>query len=266
MNGNTFWEKGNCYKNREYYIQLLPKYLWGGVSDIEYLDMKLHEFLKSSTNNTLEFGAGSGRGTKILQKYTRNITAVEINPHMLSSFECKTDKITLINENMNSFINKRPLDGYDLIFSFWGPYPNSRSTNILLNKILPKTKGIFFHAHRGAYEQKLIRQVLQKYNDYAYNPNKDTSIKEDSFRNVIETHHKQGLLEYQVEEVLGKSQFESLDAAIESFLNFHLTGIFEKQVYLKVYAFLKDCLREHTLPSGKVSIESGMKIFSFIRH
>ena len=54
----------------------------------------------------------------------------------------------IVNEDLNHFIINRPLKMFDLIFSFWAPYPNNYTTTYLLNHVKEKAKGLFFHAHR----------------------------------------------------------------------------------------------------------------------
>ncbi len=263
---NIFWENRNCYEDGKYYCSLLPKYDLNNLSDLEYLNYYLENNLKDKINNSLEFAAGTGRATKVLQAYSSNITIIEINPFMLKSFELKIDdKIVIINDDMNNFIKKNSLRKYDLIFSFWGPYLDGNSNGMLFEKLSSGTKGIFFHADRGKFEQKLIRKVLNKYKDKKYNPNKNTSEKEDFFIQKLEEYKKLNIIDFSIEEVTGQARFKSLDLAIETFLNFHLANLFDKDTYFKVYDFLENILRDNMNPSGEININSGMKIFNLIK-
>jgi hypothetical protein len=263
MNTKELWEKGNSYGNGSYYQALLPQYVWQGQEDAAHLDVYLSQNLKKKANRALEFGAGTGRGTNILKKYCRAITAIEINKAMSSYF---TDSnITLFNEDLNTFIKNRPLGIYDLIFSFWGPYLCEQSTDLLINKINSGTRGIFFHAHRGTIEQKLIRRTLQKFKNPSYNPETNTSINEDNFKRKLDEFEKSKQLEFTVKEVLGSAQFRSIDSAMESFLNFHLGGVFEQGAYFEVSKFLEPLLREHQLASGEISMGAGIKIFDLVK-
>ena len=260
------WENRNCYEKGSYYRSLLPKYDWKNLSDLEYLNYYLINNLKDKKNNSLEFAAGTGRATKVLQAYSSNITIVEINPFMLKSFELKMDnRIVIFNDDMNNFIKKNSLKKYDLIFSFWGPYPDNSSNEILFEKLSSGTEGIFFHADRGKFEQKLIRRILNQYKDKKYNPNKNTSEKEDFFIQRLEEYKKSNIIDFSIEEVTGQARFKSLDSAIEAFLNFHLANLFDQDTYFKVYDFLENTLRDNMNNSGEINIDSGMKIFNLIK-
>jgi len=260
------WENRNCYEDGNYYCSLLPRYSWKNLSDLEYLNSYLTSNLKDKKNNSLEFAAGTGRATKVLQTYSSNITVVEINQFMLRSFELRrNDKIVIFNDDMNNFIKNNLLRKYNLIFSFWGPYPDRGANEILLEKLSSGTKGIFFHADRDKFEQKLIRKVLNRYKDKKYNPDKSTSEKEDNFIQKLEEYKKSNIIDFSIEEVKGQARFKSLDSAIETFLNFHLANLFDQDTYFKVYDFLENTLRDNMNNSGEVSIDSGMKIFSLIK-
>lgn len=265
MNVVELWEKSNCYNHGEYYSSLLPEYNWQGLSDTEYLDLFLSERLAKKMKHTLELGAGSGRGTKIVLKHSDKVTAVEINRAMLDSFECSDENVFCVNEDMNFFVKEQSLKLYDLIFSFWGPYLIRESAEVLITDVSSGARGVFFHAHRGGLEQRIVRETLHKFKDRRYDPDKKTSNEEDAFREVLEKHGKSGRIDYCVNEVLGEARFRSLDFALESFLNFHLGGVFEKRVYLEVARFLENRLKT-CLKNQEIHVPSGVKIFSFVKN
>jgi len=265
MKAEKLWEKSNCYDYRKYYATLLPEYNWQGLSDTEYLDLFLSERLAKKVSHALELAAGSGRGTKIVLKHSDKVTAVEINPAMLDSFEFSDANLFCVKEDMNDFVKKQSLKSYDLIFSFWGPYFTRESAEISIANVNSGTRGIFFHAHRGTIEQKLIREVLHKFKNGTYNPKKNTSDKEDAFREILDKYRESGQIDYCVEEILGEARFRSLDFALESFLNFHLGGVFERKVYLEAASFLEARLKTYS-DNERIRVPSGIKIFSFVKN
>jgi hypothetical protein len=260
------WEKSNCYNNGNYYEELLPAYSWENLSDTKYIDQYLSKYLKLNTHSILELSAGTGRATKILEKYSVQIDAAEPSTDMINAFKIQSNTINLINKSNEKLLTENSLNKYDLIFSFLGPYLDINGTNLLLNNISHNTKGIFVHANRACYEQKLIRTALHLFKNKDYDPKLNKSEKEEKFFNILKQHELLGNIKFVVTEVKGKVKYKSLDFAVESFLNFHFAGVFSEENYIKAYTFLYKELNKHKTTSKEIKLDSGMKIFNIIKN
>lgn len=119
--------KFDVYLDPLYYEEILPYYDFDGKSDEDILEEFLQTEVKKQGRKfrkVLELGCGSGRGTKIIQKYTEKLVAVDLNKDMIELSKKRygdNSKITFHNEEMLEFSKKNVdlIADVDLVVSFW---------------------------------------------------------------------------------------------------------------------------------------------------
>lgn len=287
----SFKQKKSCYLNGDYYNHLLPNYSWSGLTDEEYLEKHLTEILPKGAESALELACGSGRGTKILKKFTKRITAVDKSDGMLSAIPQEVkDQIVLVKSDMKEYILKsidnNTISNFDFIFSFWGifylihqeylhidknnnlfevnqkiAYNNAKDIALkFLSSLGTNANACFFHVRRDTDEQFLNRQMWARWVNPRYNPSIPTPS-ELIFKEVLEELKSQRILDYSIKDVNGTVTYNNMDNAVETFLNFHSKAYFNDKLFFdEVLNFLQKNLSHYKIKNGKIIMGAGLKL------
>ncbi|MBN1159810.1 MAG: class I SAM-dependent methyltransferase [Candidatus Diapherotrites archaeon] len=266
------------YGDAEYYAYILPEYKFGGLLDTERLEIWLKGHGRFS--NALELACGGGRATRILAKYAEHVDAVDVSPSQLryAKQNVESANVTFIHDNMMSFANASAdrLADYDLILSFWGFFYAAndefartgkqkivqrnprrafvRARKNLMNffsKIGPEAKFLFFHVRSDTQEQRVYRQIIGTYCPVFMPPSRTPS--EILLPQALsECGHRFNWLN-----VEGEVQYDTMEKALETNLNFHLRGFFNDKPELPViYNVLRNELERYE-NEGKIHMQAG---------
>lgn len=244
-------KKFDVYLDPLYYEEILPPYKFNGKNDEEILEDYLKENIKKQRRKfkvALELGCGSGRGTKILEKYCEKIIAVDLNEKMikLARERIKDDsKVTFHHSEMLEFVKKSPdlIKDVDLVVSFWAlnyslnaefAYRDParqifKPTNpkealikchkkleTLFKNIGEKAKFIFFHYDPESEEQVIAHKCWAKIVPFPWNEKSPSLIALKKF------FEKQNKINSCICKLNGVNELGNHNHALEIFMNFHL--------------------------------------------
>ncbi|MBE6447959.1 MAG: methyltransferase domain-containing protein [Alphaproteobacteria bacterium] len=266
------------YLPPDYYIQLLKTYSFSGKTDIELFKEILN--IIPCTNKSIEFGCGTGRGTKsFLEIYPNsNLDILDLSNDMLSYSKSKYNvKNAILNDSL-SFM-KQCSSVYDFCFSLWSfshsvhqnleKFENEIEGKKYVIKILRKfidenleKNGYFFIIHFDSHSEEqtiLMKQWSKK--SYVYDRKEKLSLSLETILEALDELKNSNIANYKIEHLSGDTIFyENLDEAIEIFLNFHLEGVFNNcsdDEWLKVYNEIEMDLKKYITAAGNLSIHPG---------
>lgn len=280
------------YLDSEYYERFIPPFNFDGKNDEEYLDSWLNENYPNM-GKTLELACGTGRMTKILNKYAQEIVGVDKSPKMLEAAKQKFEgqpQIHLFLSDAYDYINRaietEEISTFDSITSFWGinymlhhdfiridyngeliqalkPEEIKRAEEIAimkLRRLLDYSKSgaryIFFHVRSDTDEQIINRKYWGR-----FNPLFKPSLKTPSQRiieKVLSEYKEKGRLQYNIKHVDGTVRFNNLETALETFLNFHSKGYFNNRPEcVSIFKEMEKDLLCYRLPNGEIELGAG---------
>jgi SAM-dependent methyltransferase len=288
------------YLDSEYYEQSLPHFLFEGKSDEEYLDTWLRRNYQN-IGKTLEIACGTGRMTKILHKYAREIVGIDKSPQMLQAarrrFEC-TPNVRLVLSDASSFIKKTietdEMRSFDSIMSFWGInymlhhyFIRIEPEGELFQALSPEeiknaeksatadfkrllecsrkgSRYLFFHVRSDTEEQMINRKPWGELNPYFMPPKKTPS--QSIIERVLAEEHKENRLDYTLKYVDGTVSFPSLEKALEIFLNFHSKGYFNNRPeFVSVFEEMRTALLQRRRGNGQIELGAGFILIDILR-
>jgi SAM-dependent methyltransferase len=284
---------GSEYLAPEYYDRILKKY---GTQDGLHEDLDLlANFLNERPLNgsVLELGCGSGRATRIITKinHYRDLVVTDLSKQMLSFVQNEEGpKISEYEQSDHIDYLQKTTKEFDTIISLWslahsvfpwyarhGQDAFKMIEGILTNFFVKNLKGggaVFVIQTDGASEeQKLIKQswflgdgILNKrpleteyYSDFQ---SPSIRILDSVFATLLKSLIFDST-ETNVTKVTGNEiEYESLDEALEIFMNFHLEGEFNgTPAFTPVYGFLKSEFEKIFKAKGKLAIGTGFWIY-----
>jgi len=248
---NWLDKKFDVYLDPLYYEEILPPYKFHGKTDEEILEGYLKEKVDKQGHKfrcVLELGCGSGRGTKIIEKYCDKIIAVDLNKKMIELAEKrikKKDKINFFHAEMLEFVkeNSDLIKDVDLVVSFWALNYSLNSefayrdpskqifkpTNpeealekcqkklkVLFENIGNNANFIFFHYDPESEEQKIAHKCWEKIVPFPWNE------KSPSLFALKKFFEKQNNIDSCICKLNGVNALGNKDHAMEIFMNFHL--------------------------------------------
>lgn len=274
------------YVEPSYYDNLLKPYIFAGKSDLDiFKDFLKQDFKRSNTQpKVLELGCGNGRVTKVflntIQKY--NLDLVDLSSRMMkaskSNFKTYKNIKYFVSDSINYLEKNNKV--YDLIFSLWS---FSHSVHQILNKYgiekgnkkikktiiktvqknMKKGSQIFIiHFDSLSDEQRiLIRQWRHVFPIFKRNSIQSPSklIIDESLNELFEM----GLIKYSLKHYIGKPIiYDSIDKALEIFMNFHMESFFNKSVQCpQIINELTAYFQKFKRKNGKIYIKPGCYIY-----
>lgn len=273
------------YVGSEYYDKLLKDYVFQGRSDLQHF----HDYLKglSSLGSVLELGAGNGRATKVFLDKARckKLTLVDLSSNMLNGARDKFQKegIHYVRSDMITYISKSQ-GTFDFIYTLWS---FSHSVHQHLDQMgLKKGRGIIKgvlekmvreNMHKGSKfylvhfdslsdEQRiLMKQWRRKFPIFRY-----TSKQSPSKRYVDEAlgeMKKDGMIRCDTRHYEGEAiRYDSMDEALEIFMNFHLESFFNRRKLTRVVLEdIEKYLKRYQKPDGTICVKPGCFIYSITK-
>lgn len=276
------------YIHPQHYERLLKEYIFSGKADLEYFDDDL-KFLESSDLRILELGSGSGRATDIFLKKIKKfkkLDLVDLSPHMVRWLEKKYGKNTKVTEITADSIDylETTKRYYDYVFSLWSfshsihqhmekdgvkkasKYIRKNLINFFSNKLNPGGKFFLIHFDSRSDEQRILMKQWSKFFPTFKVINKQSPSKlllDDTFKYL----EKKGVIQkLRIKHLTGQPiVYESLEEALEIFINFHMETEFNRSPYIK------EILREVSSDMSKYRrkdryyIKPGCFIYTFQR-
>ncbi|MEV4312992.1 class I SAM-dependent methyltransferase [Actinocrispum sp. NPDC049592] len=280
------------YLRPEYYDQLLPEYSFGGYSDLDLLASFLRGLQARDGMRVLELGCGSGRATDVLFREMSDPAAVDLvdlSPQMVDfcrgRFQQQSPNLNVYQSDSLNYLRGATSE-YDVIVSLWNlshsvhqhmlrdgrAAAESRVRGaiekLITHRMAPGASAFLIHYDIQSPEQKLInpwRKLLWQDADPDYEVSGQTPSKiildevltraqDEGYIAFNCTHHEGDPIEY-----------DSVDHALEVFMNFHMEGIFNSHDRLvDVLANLQAGLDEHT-QDGMVAVAPGCFTYSIVR-
>ena len=252
-------KKSGDYLPPNYYNKILKDYIFEGKSDLQIFSNYLKRGIATRKNlDVLELGGGSGRSTKIFLDSSYNWRSFDILD--LSEEMIKFSKKQFLEKNIK-FIKSDTIDylfntekKYDFVFCLWnlshsihqqilskGIFPGSAYVTQALNKFLSenlKPRGVFFFIHYDTLseEQKIVvpqRIQLWKNVFSGYDVTKQSPSKQ-LIDEITSTLIHKNIISAKISHLKGDPiKYNSLEEALEIFMNFHMEGIFNNDKNIK---------------------------------
>ncbi|MDB5245218.1 MAG: ubiE/COQ5 methyltransferase family protein [Parcubacteria group bacterium] len=284
---------GSEYLAPKYYDRILKKYATydGLYEDLDLLTNFLNDC--PSDGSTLELGCGSGRATRVITaaNHYRDLTVTDLSKQMLNFVqEQEGSKISEYEQSDHIEFLQGTKKEFNTVISLWslahsifpwylkhGQGAFNLIEGILTDffvKNLKRDGAVFIIQTDGASEeQKLIKQswflgdgILNKdrlQSEY-YHEFQSPSIRIlDSVFAALTASQVFDPTDTKVIRILGNEiEYESLDEALEIFMNFHLEGEFNgTEAFAIVYDFLKSEFEKIIEIKGKLSIGTGFWVY-----
>lgn len=266
----------------DYYDKLLKEYSFDGKTD---LDIFSQEFDSLGANpSILELGCGTGRGTQILVDNLKfnKLTLVDLSKDMVEKTRNRFSKINnlnIVNSDTLAFL-KETKEKYDFVFSLWsyshsvyqmferlGQNNGIEEVKYILKKFFKEnmnTGSRFFLIHSDwlSDEQKILikqwgREMPSLYGQGGQGTSK--LLLDELFKEM----EREGLIEWSVTHYLGDPiEYESLENAMETFINFHLESYFNDTEYLpEVVDDIKNYLSNFVQKDQKVRVRPACFVY-----
>jgi len=250
-------KKFDVYLDPLYYEEILPLYKFHGKTDEEILEEYLIETARRQGYRfkcALELGCGSGRGTKIIERYCDKVIAIDLSKEMIKLAKEKIkykDKVKFYHAEMLEFVKNNPklIKNVDLVVSLWAlnyslnaefayrdpakqifkpMNPDEalkkchRKLDTLFNNISQNSKFIFFHYDPESEEQRIAHKCWQKILPFPWNE------KSPSLFALRKYFERQNNIDSCICKLNGVVDLGNKERAMEIFMNFHLHTSFNR--------------------------------------
>lgn len=282
--------KPEDYLPPNYYDELLKEYSFSGRSDLELLD----DYLETIPTNAsmLELGCGSGRATdQLLEKVDqlKSLDLVDLSEGMVNHCRAKYKDLAKVNVHQSDSVDflSNTEQTFSSVVSLWNlshsvhqhmfrlnRQEGSRHAENALGKFIVnrlETGGSMYLIHYDIQspEQRLInpwRLSLWSEADPNYDAS-DQSPSKELLDNLFSDLHGAGYIDATVDHLEGDPiEYANKDTALETFLNFHMEGHFNRRPEFKqvVESLLKG-FESYTDSDGTVRIAPGAFIYQMTR-
>jgi SAM-dependent methyltransferase len=260
-------DRPSDYMRPEYYDRLLKEYAFEGLSDLELLARFLDEAAVPKGATLLELGSGSGRATAVLMAHTAHpkcVDLVDLSRLMVAHCSARyatIDAVHLHECDAVDFLATTPRI-YDRVISLWnlshsvhqhmlrdGIQRGGERARAAIGRFLERSlasggRAFLIHYDIQSPEQQLInpwRRLL--WENVA--PDYDTSQQSPSKKlldQILADAQAAGLVDFEERRLIGDPiVYESVERALEIFMNFHMEGNFNLHPRLsEIVASLQD--------------------------
>jgi ubiquinone/menaquinone biosynthesis C-methylase UbiE len=274
------------YVNPEYYDDILLPYVFEPGDDLDMLRAHVRRrAARQPVRDVLELGIGTGRVTDALRAIVtpESYQAVDLSSQMIEFCHAKYsggDAIGLVQSDSIQYL----LDSarqFDFVFSLWS-FNHSVHQNLVFREDgaqrvrqalrrlvmdLLRPGGTFFLIHVDVLsdEQRILtrqwNRITQVFTEGEQSPSKahiDAALEELT---------AEGHVHAEVRHLVGQQiQYDSLEQAMETFLNFHLECYFNDRPELpEVFTQVQDYLRDFVTPDGPVRVAPGCFVYELTR-
>jgi SAM-dependent methyltransferase len=275
----------------EYYDSLLKEYAFGGLTDLDILAHFLNNPKVPKGARLLELGCGSGRTTDVLLAQVDQpsvVDLVDLSRLMVeycSARYATIDAVRVHQRDTVDFLGTAPRT-YDRAISLWnlshsihqhmlrdGVDQGSQRTRTAISRflehsLLPGGRAFLIHYDIQSPEQKLInpwRKLLWQRIAPDYDISQQSPSKKLLDQILDEAQHL-GLIEVEQRRLVGDSiVYESVERALEIFMNFHMEGHFNLHPSLpEILASLREGMSEYIV-GDEVHIRPGCFIYIITR-
>ncbi len=270
------------YLAPDYYNAILKDYTFAGKTDLEILDDHLVETLDVS--RVLELGCGSGRSTEQILAHAKQLASLDIVD--LSGFMVEFCRDRFIDHKIVTAHQSDSVDflhvttkNFDNVVSLWNlshsvhqhMFKEGRQAaaqniehiigRFIMNRLQQGGNMFIIQYDIQSPEQRLINPWRLRLWDEA-DPSYDATGQSPS-KDVLDTTFSKlkeaGIIDFEVDHLEGDPiVYESVDEALEVFVNFHMEGYFNNSD--EISAVISSLLRgfePYTDSSGRVAIPPG---------
>jgi len=272
------------YVAPDYYDRLLKEYYFDGKSDLNFLRKELELIKNTHSPSILELGCGTGRASAVVIDNFKflDYTLVDLSKFMIKR---TTDKfshlknIQVIQSDTLDYL-KNTERKFDFVFSLWS-YSHSvyqMIERVSLDNALKNIQDIFFkfftenmkknsklfliHSDWLSDEQKiLVKQWGKEFPDLYAHANQ--GISKITLDNIFGEMQKKSIIDWSVQNFVGDPiVYDSLEEAMEVFINFHLESYFnDTQYLLDVFKDVSAYLSGFVGADGKVRVKPACFIY-----
>lgn len=245
----------SIYLDPDYYLNILPDYVFAGKSDEQLLE----NYLRVNTANgrkkikmVLELGCGPGRMTKVIEKYALSVNAVDLSDEMLKITKSRewNGGVRFWHSEMFDFVKKHQsiVRKTDMVLSLWAMnYGLNREfalrengrvilydfkkakrkslnkLNLLFDSMHSGARFLFFHYDPSSQEQKLAHKYWKRILPFPFGQKSPSLyVLKEFFK------HSKGI-DYKITRVRGVVRFGSIDKLLETYMNFHFHTLFNSK-------------------------------------
>lgn len=285
---STRIEDHSHYLNPTDYHKLLKPYVFGGREDLGIF----RDFVRSrvSSQQVLELGCGTGRGTDALLEETspNSLTLLDLSPTMLAHSKAKyagIEGVRFVESDTVTRLEVDP-DKYDLVYSLWS-FSHSVHQILIdadaqgaedLEKAKTRVKeairrmvvemmesgGSFFmiHVDSESEEQSILFQQWAKLFPMFADESNQTPSKH-LFDETFQELKEEGVIEFQIDHLIGDPiEYCDRETLMDIFMNFHLESFFnEGEMTEGVVSEIEEYVEEFRNEDGTYSIRPGCFIY-----
>lgn len=275
-----------AYIGSRYYDKLLKDYIFNGKTDLQIFQNFL--LRRGLMGDVLELGSGNGRATEVYCQFStwKTLTLVDLSPIMLRGAKLRLGKKTGVRyvcSDIFDFIQSTDRI-YDCIFTLWsfshsvhqwlslrGLAKGKKLVYEMFKKMVEKNMrqgSIFFliHFDSNSDEQRMLMRQWKRVFPIFRNTALQSPSKRYIDRALIQLS-RSGLIKYDVRHLVGKAiEYDSMDEALEIFMNFHLESYFNDS--LEVSQIIDDLtrnLKQYQKPNGKIYVKPGCFIYTLTK-
>ena len=269
------WMDGE-YVPPDYYDEILPLYDFDGAPDWACMERFIAD-QSPHASHCLELGPGTGRGTQVVARYAKRITAVELSSAMCNALRQRFagQRVEVVNEEMITFMRNLPAEPvYDLVVSLWalphgvhhpilkegferGAAIAREGLDRLLAATTPGGKMGLLHFDARSDEQMLVMPMWEKVFAWAEVRAGDMSPSERVMRQWCADHEGAGTITYKFERHAGDPiTFPSVESALEVMMNLHMEMYFNQHpLHETVIRELGAGLQSRAVSDGSVTVK-----------
>ena len=268
-----------------YYNKLLKDYTFLGKTDLQLFEEYLKTMSFRDKLNFVELGSGSGRATSIFLKSFNdkkfNLNLVDLSDRMLrfvqNNFKEKKN-VTLIKSDIIRFLEKTN-EKYDLVFSLWSfshsvhqiltqkgkdgwkEYIQKTIRKFIRENMKKGSEFFLIHFDSLSDEQKILmkqwRKVFPIFKDLQSQSPSKLLIDE-----IFQSLEEEGNINLDISHYVGEEIiYNSIDEALEIFLNFHMESYFNESPLLpQILTELKEYFKKFDV-GGSIRIKPGCFIY-----
>lgn len=246
---NILVENISDYMDPGYYDKLLKDYVFNGKNDLQIMKEYLqNNFTFDQEIDILEIGCGTGRASEVALDYFKKFKSfdlVDLSTKMMGLAKQK------LNRNELNFIKEDSIQfmadctkKYNLVFSLWNlahsiqpraiqnglseatKYVKETLQKFCTTNLKDKGKLFIFHYDSLSEEQKILTKQKRKYFDI-FSEDSEQSYSKKLLDDIFSDLHRNRVISVKTTHYLGDPiEYNSLDEALEIFMNFHLESEF----------------------------------------